>query len=114
LVGNSLGTTPTALLFSGGVSVGALGTGWSWVKLECSSLFSSSSSISGCQLVIPASYREEEKRVDLSRKNDRIIRKKSRHTLSVDLWVLPETILHSLELLYAIHSLGLGFRVHET
>ena len=60
LVGNSLGTTPTALLFSGGVSVGALGTGWSWVKLECSSLFSSSSSISDSQPRILKQFQEEQ------------------------------------------------------
>jgi hypothetical protein len=65
LVGNSLGTTPTALLFSGGVSVGVLGTGWSWVKLECSSLFSSSSSISDCQRMISGGTRENKFRIEM-------------------------------------------------
>jgi len=35
-------------------------------------------------------------------------------TLSVNLWVFSETILHSLEFLNTVHSLGFGFRVYET
>ena len=34
-------------------------------------------------------------------------------TLAVDLRVLPEAILHSLEFLHAVHPLWLGFRVDE-
>ena len=37
-----------------------------------------------------------------------------RHTLSVHLRMLPEAILHSLELLHAVNTLGLLFREYET
>ena len=39
---------------------------------------------------------------------------KGERTLSVNLWVEPETILHPLEFLNTVHSLGFGFRVYET
>jgi hypothetical protein len=37
-----------------------------------------------------------------------------RLTIRIDIGVFPKTILHRLELLYTVHTLGLLFREHET